>query len=222
MPAFVLSPALEHRLETLTAEVRRLRILRGASWLVAAIIATLLIALLLDAAFELPGRVRVGLLAGWLAAAVVAAYWFVVRRFREFVSPVELARILEAEFPSLAERLRTLVELGGRADPGNGSRTMMALLARETERCTETLDFHRAAPTAFSFRLAGIVAVAALFTTAPLAFVSGSGDRVRRLLVPWHNPTADPQYEIVVSSGDPVVKRGRSITVSFFNFSTVS
>lgn len=211
MPAFALSPAIETQLATLATKVRRLRILRGASWFVVAVIAAPLFAVAIDATFELSVRARCGLLAAWLASAVCAAYWFVVRRYRGVISPADLARILEAEFPSLANRLQTL---GDRADAGNGSRTMISLLAGETERRDGDLDFHRAAPAASSFRLAALVAVAAFIATAPLVFVPGSGDRIVRLLLPWHCATADPQYEIVVSSGDPVVERGRSITVS--------
>ena len=208
MPAFALSPAIETQLAALAVKVRRLRILRGASWFVVAVIAAPLFAVALDATFELSVLARGGLLAAWLASAVCAAYWFVVRRYRGVISPAELARILEVEFPSLAGRLQTL---GDRADAKIGSRTMIALLAGETERCNGKLDFHRIAPAASSFRLAGLAAIIAI---APLVFFFGSGDRIVRLLVPWHTATADPQYEIIVSSGDPVVERGRSITVS--------
>ena len=76
------------------------------------------------------------------------------------------------------------------------------------------LNLRRLAPDASSFRFAGLVAVAAIVAIAPVVFVSGSGDRIMRLLMPWQAATADPPYKIVVSSGDPIVKRGRAITVS--------
>ena len=183
MPAFALPDSLEVQLDELAIEMRRLRILRGVSCLVAILFATPSVALALDASFELSGRVRGLLLVGWFALGLVAGWWFVVRRFRETLSPEALARIIEEKFPSLAERLRTLVELSEHADAGNGSRTMMALLARETERRTKKLDFHRAAPSGFSFRMAGLVAVAGLLAFAPLLFDPGSGDRVRKSVV---------------------------------------
>ena len=214
MPAFALPESLEAQLDDLAAEVRRLRILRGASWLVTILFAAPLLAIALDASFELPGRARGALLAGWLALALVAAWWFVVRRIRETQSAAALAALLEAKFPSLAERLCTLVELSANADAGNGSRTMMALLARETERRTRKLDFSRAAPSGFSFRFAALTACAAVLALAPILFVSGGGERVRRLVAPWSTPPVEVAYEVVVSSGDPVVKRGQSITVS--------
>ena len=214
MPAFALPESLGLQLDGLAAEVRRLRIVRGMTWLVALLFAAPLSALALDATFELSGRARGAMLVAWPALGLVAGWWFVVRRFRETLSTDELARIIEAKFPSLAERLRTLVELSEHADAGNGSRTMMAMLARETERRTKKLDFHRAAPSGFSFRVAGLVAVAVLLAFAPLLFVQGSGDRVRRLVAPWRSPAVEVPYEVVVSSGDPIVKRGQPITVS--------
>ena len=214
MPAFALPQSLEEQLDELAGEIRRLRILRGFSWLVAVLFAAPMAAIALDASFDLSGRARGALLGGWIALGFAAARWFVVRRFRETIPPDAIARIIEEKFPNLAERLRTLVGLSERADAGNGSPTMMALLARETERRTQKLDFHRAAPTALSFRAAGLVTIAGLLALAPLLFVSGSADRVRRLLVPWHSAPVEQPYEIVVSSGDPVVKRGQSITLS--------
>ncbi len=214
MPAFALSASLEEQLEDLAGEVRRLRIVRGICWLIAFLFAAPMCAIALDASFELPGRIRGALLVACAVIGVASAWWFVVRRFRETTPPEALARIIEAKFPSLAERLRTLVELSQHADAGNGSRTMMALLARETERRTKKLDFPSAAPTGFSIRVLGAVTVVAIFAVVSFAFVAGSGERVRRLVAPWQSTPIEQPYEVVVSSGDPVVKRGQSITVT--------
>ena len=212
MPAFALPASVEERLDRLTAEARRLRILSGAGWLVAVLLAAPSSAVALDAAFELCGRARGGLLALGVALALAAAWWFVVRRCRETLSPDALARMVEADFPNLAEQLRSLAE--GNDPAGRGSRTMMALLVQETERRTKKLDGRRAAPSVLGFRLAALVAATGVLALAPLLLVSGGTERVRRVLIPWSTPAAEAPYEVVVSSGDPVVKRGQPITVS--------
>ena len=214
MPAYLLPESLRTQLDDLAATVRQLRVVRGISWWVLLLIGWTVSAIALDATCDFSGRTRGNLFWAWIAVAVGAGWWFVVRRVLETPSPDLLAQLIETKFPNLAERLHTLVQLSRETDPGNGSRTMMALLARETERQTETLDFQQAVSTVASYRLAGLVTAAGILTCAPMLFVPGSTDRVRRLVVPWHSPPLVQPFEIVVSSGDPVAKRGRSITVS--------
>lgn len=214
MPAYLLPESLRTQLDDLAVTVRRLRVVRGISWWVLLLLALASSAIALDATCEFSSRARGYLFWVWIAVAVTAGCWFVGRRILEAPSLNLLAQLIEAKFPDLAERLQTLVQLSQETDPGNGSRTMMALLARETERQTETLDFQQAVATTPSYRLAGFVAAAGILSCVLMVFVSESTDRVRRLVVPWHSPPSSQPFEIVVSSGDPIVKRERSITVS--------
>ncbi len=73
------------------------------------------------------------------------------------------------------------------------------------------VDLQRAAG-----RLAAAAAVC-LILLAPVGLVRGSGDRVLRFVAPWYVPSPPgPTYRLVVSSGDPVVRRGDSVTLSAY------
>src|SRR5690349_8524324 len=124
MPAIPLPVALEEKLDDLAAEVRRLRVLRGASWFAAITFSIPLVAVGLDVIFDLSGLARGLLLVGWLLTAVLLGWLLVIRRLRGDIPPRELAAAIEREFPNLAERLSTLVELSEKAEPGNGSKGM--------------------------------------------------------------------------------------------------
>jgi len=45
--------------------------------------------------------------------------------------------------------------------------------------------------------------------------IPGAGEHLRRVALPWQRPTTDP-YHIVVTSGDPVVRRGNPVTLSAY------
>ncbi len=216
MPAAPLPPVLEAKLSDLAAGVRRLRVARGLGWLTLTMFGGAGLAIGLDAAFDLPGWVRGLMLVGWLAAAGLVAWRLVVRPWREPVPAAGLAALVERYFPGLSERLTTLVELHERIEPGNGSRGLVGVLARETDQRTRRLDFSRAAPAGPAVSVAALAAVAAVAVLAPLALVGGSGERVRRFALPWYHPPVDVPYRIIVSSGDPVVRRGESVTLSAY------
>ena len=69
-------------------------------------------------------------------------------------------------------------------------------------------------------RAAGGLAAAAavcLILLAPVGLVRGSGDRVLRFVAPWYVPAPPgPTYRLVVSSGDPVVRRGEPVTLTAY------
>lgn len=68
---------------------------------------------------------------------------------------------------------------------------------------------------AFGFLAAS--AAACLILLAPVMMVRGSGDRVLRFVAPWYSPTTpDPTYRLVVSSGDPVIRRGEPVTLAAY------
>ena len=92
----------------------------------------------------------------------------------------------------------------------------MTVLAKETDQRTRRLEFSRVAPSRSSVGIAALAAVVALAALVPLALVPGSGERVRRFALPWYTPPADVSYRIVVSSGEPVVRRGEPVTLSAY------
>jgi len=110
--------------------------------------------------------------------------------------------------------LQTLVELNHRADSANGSRAMMAMLARDTERRTARLDFLAAAPRGYSLRLAAVSVLALALAVGPAIILPGSGDRIRRVVLPWYAPPLEIPFRIVVTSGEPAVRRGESVTLA--------
>lgn len=216
MPAIPLPVGIEEKLDEVAVEVRRLRVLRGVSWF-AAVLFTLPVALVvLDAALDLAAPLRGLLLTGGLVVLAAAFWLLVLRRSRGPVPPEQLAAAVEEHHPNLAERLRTLVELSEHAEPGNGSKAMIGLLAKETEKRAKRLNFLAAAPIGFSLRLAVFAVLIALVAISPLFLVKGTTERVRRALLPWWTPPIDVPYAVRVSSGDPVVKRGEPVTLSAY------
>jgi len=214
MAVLSLPESVERKLRELAAGIRRMRVLRGTCWLALTLLSALLLALGADALFDLSTRTRTIIFTAWIAFAIAAAWWFVARRVYGRIPSEVLAQAVEANYPSLAERLQTLVELNENADPANGSRVMMAMLARDTERRTARLNFLTAAPRTYTLRLAIASAFASLLAVAPLLFLPGSGDRVRRLVQPWHTAPVEVAFRVVVSSGEPSVKRGESVTLA--------
>lgn len=214
MAVLPLPKAVEEKLRDLAAGIRRMRVLRGICWLALTLLLATLLAVGLDSLLELSGRTRTVVLGGWILGGIAAAWWLVGRRIYGRIPQHILAQAVEANYPSLAERLQTLVELSQKAEIANGSKAMMLMLARDTERRTARLNFLTAAPKSFTIRLAGVSTLVILLALAPFFVLPGSGDRVRRLIQPWHTPGVDLNYKIVVSSGDPTVKRGESVTLA--------
>lgn len=215
MPAAAVLPrVLEDKLDELAQQIRWLRLLRGLSWLALTLFATAVAAVLLDASLDLTGPTRGLLLSGWVAGGGLAAWRLVLRPLRRPIPVADLAAAVEGRYPSLAERLYSVVELSEHAGPGNGSQALIAVLTRDTAQRTRRLNFFRAAPTGSVVRLALLAVLAAASALAPVLVVTGAAERVRRFLLPWYTPRADVPYRVVVSSGDPVVKRGEAVTLT--------
>lgn len=214
MASAPLPTALEVRLAALAARVRLHRVVRGLSWLAVAALASALVVVALDSLFALSVASRCVLQLAWLVGVGVVAWRWAGRPWRDEVPLTEVAGQLERQFPGLGERLLTVVELRDAAGPENGSPHLISSLATETEARTRTMDFAEAAPVRPVARLAavagGVVAVAVLAALA----VPGAGERLRRVGLPWHRPAAVVPYRVVVSSGNPVVKRGEAVTLT--------
>ena len=209
-----LPSALEVRLAALAARVRVHRVVRGASGLAVAALFGALALIALDAAFGLSVTSRCLLQVGWLGMVGVLGWRWVARPWRDDVPLPEVARHLERQFPGLGERLITVVELRDAAGPEHGSPHLIESLAHDTEVRTRSMNFAEAAPirpVVWLAGAAGFVVVASLVATIA---VPGSGERLRRVGLPWHRPAVVVPYRVVVSSGNPVVKRGDPVTLT--------
>jgi hypothetical protein len=216
MATVSLPPALEARLAAVAARVRRLRVVRGASWVAVAGLLAGVVLVLLDAAIGLPVLARCLLQLAWLGLVGVLAWRLVVRPWREEVPLEEVARRVERQFPGLGERLLTVVSLRERTGPAHGSPHLVASLARETEQHTRGLDFAAAVPVRPVARLAAGAAALLLLCVASVAVMPNPGERLRRVGLPWYRPTAVAPYRVVVSSGSPVVRRGDPVTLTAY------
>ena len=216
MSAVKLPRVIEEKLAELASQVRRLWLIRGLSRFALVFFVLALAAVLIDAKLNLSGAVRGLLLCSWMTILGFAAWRFIVRPLRNEVPVSMLAAAIEKHYPSLAERLSTLVELSEHSDAGNGSKALMEVLAKDTAQRTKKLNFFRAAPTGSVLRIGTVAVAVTLLVLSPMFFLPGSTERVRRFLLPWYAPRIEPSFKITVSSGDPIVKRGESVTLTGF------
>jgi hypothetical protein len=216
MSAVKLPHAIEEKLGELSQQVRRLWLYRGVSWFALAFFGSALGLVLLDANFEFPGWGRTLLLVGWVVLQVVAFRRCVLRPIRSPIPVPLLAAAIEDQFPNLSERLSTLVELSENAEPGNGSKALIEVLARDTAQRAKKLNFHKAAPTASVVRLAFLSFLVAAAILSPLFFIPGAAERLRRFLMPWGGAKAETGFKVVVSSKDLIVKRNDAVTLTGF------
>ncbi|HEY2785156.1 MAG TPA: hypothetical protein VGJ05_09295, partial [Fimbriiglobus sp.] len=216
MAAAVMPAVLNDRLAAVAAVVRRARFVRGLSYASIIIVGTGLLAVVLDSFYQFTRGGRGALFASWLAVSAVAVWRFVRRPLRSPVKYSELAAVVERHFPTLAERLSTLVNLNESADPSNGSRQLISYLANETAQRSKRLNFQRAVPAWRAVRTGLITSFLVLLVLSPILYVSGATEHIRRFLLPWYVPAIHVPYRIVVTSGSPVVKRGDSVTVAAY------
>jgi DNA repair exonuclease SbcCD ATPase subunit len=218
-----LPAGVERQLRSAIRRVRFLRTARAVSVLVIVLAAAAGAALLADSAFVLPAEVRGLMLAGWL----VLGGWLIFRLLKPLPpspSPrsgeggaggeVPIAAAVEDQFPELAERLTTSVELVHLADEFHGSPQLIARLMQETETESQQLNFREAFPAGRSARwgsAAGVVLV--LLLSPALLWPDRYGELARRFLFPWLDATAVP-YVIEVTPGDAFAARGRPLTVT--------
>ena len=116
--------------------------------------------------------------------------------------------VLDAAF-QLSVAARCLLELGWLALVGFLA-WRLVLRPWNEEIPLEELD---AFPTRPIARLAGFTALIAFASVSIAVATPGIGEHFRRVALPWHRPTAVPSFEIVVTSGDSVVRRGDPITL---------
>ncbi len=209
-----LPKTLDVRLAELSRRVYRLNVLRGLSRLLLLLLAFALVAISLDALIRLSITARAILLAGWLGLALFEIRRFIFGPFTRLQDTEGLAAAIEKEYPRLGERLTTAVELAGRDDLANGSPHLVEMLVYDVETRTQKLDLNRAAPLTATFVLAGLSLVLLAAVVTPLVTVPKAAEQAQRFFVPWHTPIVEVGYRVIVTSGDPAVKRGEQTTLS--------
>jgi hypothetical protein len=161
---------------------------------------------------KLPRGVRLGMLGCW-AALAIAGFVRCVKNLSHKADADALAALIEQEYPNLAERLLTSVELTEAAENAHGSQTFIELLVRETEIRTSSLNFLQAAPEKPTFRLVTIAFGIAALLLIPAAIWPHSYSRqVKRFFLPWQK-TVVP-YEVVTNPGDYAIARGHSLILT--------
>src|SRR5687768_15389935 len=146
MPAAKLPKKLHARLDFLAARVRKVRTLRAVARAAFLLPVAALVAILADAYLGLPEWARLGLLAAW----VVLLLREVRNLVRPRTPPVDLEAVpsaVEEEFPRLAERLTTAVELAEHSDESNGSPALMEEVIADADSRARKLDLAAAFPT---------------------------------------------------------------------------
>src|SRR5918993_1750466 len=146
MPAAKLPKKLHARLDFLAARVRKVRTLRAVGRAAFLLPVAALVAILADAYLGLPEWARLGLLAAW----VILLLREVRNLVRARTAPVDLeavASAVEEEFPRLAERLTTAVELAEHSDESNGSPALMEEVIADADSRARKLDLTAAFPT---------------------------------------------------------------------------
>src|SRR5258708_4012226 len=124
MPAAKLPKKLHARLDFLAARVRKVPPLRAAGPAPVVPPVAALLCLLPVAYLGLPEWGRIGMFIGW-GVLVLREVWNIVRAATAAVDLEAVASAVEQEFPRLAERLTTAVELAEHSDESNGSPALM-------------------------------------------------------------------------------------------------
>ncbi|QJX00957.1 hypothetical protein [Frigoriglobus tundricola] len=203
--------AIEQRLSALVPRVRALRVTRGACRVVVAALGTTSAVLLVDAGFPLPAQVRGLFLSCWLTAVGVLAWRWVLVPWRGPIPLSEVARELGKHLPELGERLHAVVT----DDPTAAPSAVRAAVAEDTARRTKVVDLARALPWGEVVRHAAVATATVLAVALTVTLVPGSSDRLRRVALPWHR-TGTAAFRVVVTSGEPIVKRGGPVTLSAY------
>lgn len=197
-------PAVEQWLSALVPRVRALRVAHGTSRLIAAALGAASFILLLDAGLGLAPWVRGLFLSVWLTAVGVLAWRWVLIPWRGALPLSEVASEVGKRWPELGERLRVAV-----------ARAPSAEQTADAAKLIGAVDGAEAVPVrpVVGFASGALAAVVVVVATAVLT--PGSAERLRRVAAPWAKSAAG-SYRVVVTSGEPVVRRGGPVTLAAY------
>lgn len=184
-----MSHPLETRIGTLRRRVRGLIALYGAGWWLACAVGAVVLAGWVDYAmrFRDPGM-RVLLALAVVSVLAWSAFRFLYRPWGTRLGDVDLARRVQARFPSLGDDLASAVEFLRQADddPMAGSAELRRAVVARAADAASGLDFRQVLQARPAWR-ASVAAVAAALLAAVLALADPTAARIAvvRLAQPW-------------------------------------
>jgi len=192
---------LENKIHALRARVRRLVVLHGICWVVAAVLATVMVLGSADYLIRFQDRgIRVICSLLVLGALGWTCYRFVHLPLIFRLRDVDLAARVQRRFPDLDDRLVSSVEFLQQSEdePLAGSAALRRAVIVETTAETERLDFSEALDSSAT-RRAGIIALSTFLVAATLAAADppASSIAVARLANPFNDDLTWPRENLL-------------------------
>lgn len=212
-----MSHPLEEKLAGLRSRVRRLAVVYGLSWVLAAAIGTTIVLGLIDYLihFQDPGIRVIASLAvvgvfGW------TCYRYLVQTWLVRLHDVELARRLERRFPAIGDRLASAVEFLRQPenDPTAGSLALRRAVITSTTAETQDLDFRSVLskrPVVRAAMVAAMVVLVAMILVAADPLICGIA--LARLAYPLGNVTWPKTTHLMLRQTMHRVARGQPFEV---------
>ena len=139
---------LRQRLAALRRRHYFVATIRGVGWLLTVLVATAVLAGVLDWRWHLPGLVRAVFLVGALAGAAIITVRYLFRPLTAKADDLALALRVEECYPALNDALASTVQfLNQPPDTGNDSASMRREAVRRAMRLMSGLDFNRVVDT---------------------------------------------------------------------------
>jgi hypothetical protein len=212
MPRPVTEPPFVRRFHAVRGAVLRLQLIQGACWGVFAAGAAGVTLAAADYVWELPWGARALGSAAGLALALGVAAVGVLRPLLWWSRP-RTAQELEARFPQLGQRVRTVVQFSGR-DPQAVAQegvqpNLVTALEEETEHCSRPLDLHAIVPRRSAVAAAALAAVPVVLLLAGLL-----ADWQWRLAIVRALLSDRPYTTFAVQPGDEHIDQGRDLTLT--------
>ena len=142
-PGYDASP-LRQRLAALRRRLYFVATVRGVGWLLTVLVATTIVAGVLDWRWHLPGLVRAVFLAGALAYAAIIAIRYLFKPLTARSDDLALALRVEERYPALNDALASTVQfLNQPTEADHESASLRREAVRRTMRLLSGLDFNR-------------------------------------------------------------------------------
>jgi hypothetical protein len=212
-----MSTSLLERLHQTRRRLRRVLVLHGVSWLVAAVIGAVTLAALVDWALHVSGGLRLLFLAAVAAVAAWVVQQYLVRPLCAAVRDLDLALRLERVHPQFAERLSATVDFLrlSERDPLSGSKSLRDRVVRETVELSRRVAFESIVRTQAA-RTVGIWS-GVVMGLALCLVVASPGDAavaLRRLVNPFGGPEWPQRTHLHVVSAPERLAVGDPFTVA--------
>ncbi|MGI8603349.1 MAG: hypothetical protein ACR2OZ_10155 [Verrucomicrobiales bacterium] len=205
------------KLEGIIARIRRVLWLKGLWLTCAALLASLLAVMAIDAAFDIKSVVvRCALTSAGALAALVVAWKFLVLPLSRKVSLAAVARWVEVHHPEMQERISTAVELLSSDDPASlrGSEELLGEVVKSAvgDVATVSPEAEFSGAPARGPKRAALAALALLLAVLAV-WPFHSGILLMRALVPFVDFGNAASFELRVISKELTVAEGDPLTL---------